>query len=162
MAEAIIIDDGGSTRIKKVKTAGGTGKLNDLIDVHTDVATGPFQELTITCIDETGAPKLPGGATGTTFPLNLGGTGGTFKVISGDHIVEATIINGTDCLLSVKGQNGADPLIEGKHAKGQHRYVVSNAPPIDKIEVKLAGSTTTTTFLVPTNLKIQYTAVVLN
>jgi hypothetical protein len=160
MAEAIIVDDGGSTRIKKVKTTGSAGKLNDLIDVHTDVATGPFTELTITCIDETGTPTLPGGASATTFPLNLGGTGGTFKVISGDHLVEGTIINGTDCLLSVKGQNGADPLIEGKHAKGQHRYVVSNAPPIDKVEVKVAGSTTTKTFTVPA--KVQYTAVVLN
>ena len=161
MAEAIIIDDGGSTRIKKVKNTGNSGKMNDLIDSHTDNTTGPFTQLTITCLDDKGVPTLPNGASPTTFPLNLGGTGGSFKVISGDHIVEATIINTSDCLLSVKGQNGADPLIEGKHAKGQHRYVVSNAPPIERVEVKLANSTTMT-FKVFASMNIQYTAVVLN
>lgn len=160
MAEAIIVDDGGSTRIKQVKSSGATGKLNDLIDVQKDVATGPLTKITITCIDETGTLKLPGGATGSTFPLNLGGAGGTFTVFSGDHRVEGLIVTGDDCLIAVKGVNGAAPLIEGKHAKGQHRYVVSNAPPIDKVEVKVAGSTTTKTFTVPAN--IQYTAVVVN
>ena len=158
MADAVIVDDGGSTRIKQVKSGGSSGKMNDLIDLQKDVARGPFAKITITCLNDEGTPVLPGGASATTFPLNLGSSGGQFVVVSGDHRVECLIVNGNDCLITVTGVNGTVPIIEGRHAKGQHRYVVSNAPPIEKIEVTAVGSSAKT-FTVPN--KTQYTAVVL-
>ena len=163
MAEAIIFDDGGSTRIKQIKTAGATGKLNDLIDVLKDVATGPLKQITITCLDETGAARLPTGAPAGTFPLNLGGAGAVFTITSGDHLVEGTILAGDDCLIQIKSSNAAVvPIVEARHAKGQSRYIVSNAPPIEEIKVKLAGGTTKT-FKVPTAApKIIYTTVIVN
>ena len=51
MAEPVIIDDGGSTRIKQIKGPTATGKLDALLDNLKDTATGPFKKLTISCID---------------------------------------------------------------------------------------------------------------
>jgi len=163
MAEAIIFDDGGSTRIKQMKTAGATGKLNDLIDVLKDVATGPLKKITITCLDENGLAKLPSGASSTTFPLNLNGAGATFSITSGDHVVQGTILPGDDCLIQISSTKPAVvPIVEARHADGQHRYIVSNAPPIKQIDVTPAGGSTKT-FKVPTSSpKIIYTAVIVN
>jgi hypothetical protein len=163
MAEAIIFDDGGSTRIKQIKTAGASGKLNDLIDVLKDVATGPLKKITITCLDEDGAARLPTGASAGTFPLTLGGPGAVFTIASGDHRVEGSILAGDDCLIQIKSVAASVvPIVEGRHAKGQSRYIVSNAPPIDEVTVKLASGTTKT-FKVPTAApKILYTAVIVS
>jgi|SRR5262245_14843074 len=163
MSEAIIFDDGGSTRIKQLKTTGATGKLNDLIDVLKDVATGPLKKITITCLDEDGAARLPTGASAGTFPLTLGGAGAIFTITSGDHQVEGTILPGGDCLIQISSTTASVvPIVEGRHAKGQSRYIVSNAPPIDQVVVKLAGGTTKT-FKVPTAApKILYTAVIVS
>ena len=45
MADAVIIDDGGSTRIKQLKGDEADGKMDDLISEKTDQAKGTFATL---------------------------------------------------------------------------------------------------------------------
>jgi hypothetical protein len=157
MADAIIFDDGGSTRIKQLQQ-----KLDDLLDNLKDFAKGPFSKLRISCIDKDGASKPPTG--GGTFPITLV-KNDTFKVFSGNHRLEGRIVDrsagtgtATDCQITVSGVNGIDPIIEARHNNGQRRYIVSNAPTIDKIEVNAAGPAQT--FGIPAGTI--YTVVILN
>jgi hypothetical protein len=89
----------------------------------------------------------------------------TFKVFSGNHRLEGRIVDrsagsgtATDCQITVSGVSGTEPIIEARHNNGQRRYIVSNAPTIDKIEVNAAGPVQT--FGIPTGTI--YTVVILN
>ena len=165
MADAVVIDDGGSTRIKQLK-GNGNGKLDDLLDAAKDFAKGPFSQLRIACIDVRGVsnpPELNGAAAPAgTFPISMGNNH-TYKLYSGSHRVEGRIVNNpagsvADCQITVSGINGIDPVIEARHNNGQRRYIVSNAPSIDKIEVNAAGPAVT--YTVPTGTV--YTVVILD
>jgi hypothetical protein len=139
MADAVIFDDGGSTRIKQLRR-----KLDDLLDNSKDFARGPFSKLQITCMDENGASGPPTGGAGV-FPIALS-LNHTFKIFSGEHRLEGRIVDrtpggtATDCQITVSGINGTEPIIEARHSKGQRRYIVSNAPAIVKVEVNAQGA----------------------
>jgi hypothetical protein len=157
MGEPVIIDDGGSTRIKQIKGPTATGKLDALLDNLKDTATGPFRKLTISCIDATGAAGPPTGATAATFPINMVNND-TFKIYSGDHRVEGRLVAGDDCDITVSGVNNTEPIIEARQSKGKgRRYIVSNSPTIDKVEVNAVGPVQT--FTVPAGTV--YTMVIL-
>ena len=170
MSEPVLFDDGGSTRIKQLKGPTASGKLDDLLDKQKDFAPGPFAQLTISCLDVAGvsAPPQLGGAAPPlgTFPIAMGNNH-TFKIFSGDHRVEGRIVNRAaavppggvaDCQVTVSGVNNIDPVIEARHGRGQRRYIVSNAPSIEKIDVNAAGPAIT--FTVP--LGTVYTVVILS
>jgi hypothetical protein len=157
MADAVIFDDGGSTRIKQLQR-----KLDDLLDNAKDFAKGPFSKLRISCVDRNGAAQPPTG--GGTFPITLE-KNDTFKIFSGNHRLEGRIVDrsagagtSTDCQITVSGVSGIDPIIEARHNNGQRRYIVSNAPTIDKIEVNADGPVQT--FGIPPGTI--YTVVILN
>jgi hypothetical protein len=157
MADAIIFDDGGSTRIKQLKR-----KLDDLLDNSKDFAKGPFSKLRISCVDADGVSQPPTG--GGTFPIAMV-LNDTFKIFSGNHRLEGRIVDrsagagtATDCQITVSGVNNTEPIIEARHNKGQRRYIVSNAPSIDKIEVNAQGPVQA--FGIP--LGTIYTVVILN
>jgi hypothetical protein len=153
MADAIIFDDGGSTRIKQLQQ-----KLDELLDSQKAIAKGPFSKLRISCVDKDGAAQAPSG--GGTFPITMV-KNDTFKIFSGNHRLEGRIVgNGaaTDCQITVSGVNNIDPIIEARHNNGQRRYIVSNAPTIDKIEVNATGPVQT--FGIPPGTI--YTVVILN
>lgn len=173
MADAVIIDDGGSTRIKQLKGSGpgsASGKIDDLIEVDTSAspahsqgfALGPFSQIQITCLSNAGAVTSLTGA-----PIAMG-LNHTFKVQSGDHRLEGRIVDrsaGTpppgsakDCQMTISGVSGTAPIVEARHNNGQRRYIISNAPPIDKVEVNAAGAPKT--FVVPGGTI--YTVVILN
>lgn len=136
MADAVIVDDGGSTRIKQLRQ-----KLDPLLDNTDAFARGPFSKLRISCVDESGTASEPAGG---TFPITMI-LNDTFKIFSGNHRLEGRIVDGrpggtaTDCKISVTGVNGTDPIIEARSSQGQRRYIVSNAPVIGKIEVNANG-----------------------
>lgn len=158
MADAVIFDDGGSTRIKQLSR-----KLDDLLDNSKDFARGPFSKLRISCMDKSGASGPPTGAGAGTFPIDLV-LNDTFKIFSGDHRLEGRIVDrtpggtATDCQITVSGVNNIEPIIEARHSKGQRRYIVSNAPAIVKIEVNAQGPIQT--FTIPAGTI--YTVVILN
>jgi hypothetical protein len=138
MADAVIFDDGGSTRIKQLGK-----KLDDLLDNSKDFARGPFNKLRISCVDEAGVAGPPTNGDGL-FPITME-LNHTFKIFSGDHRLEGRIVDrrpggtATDCQITVSGVNNIEPIIEARHSKGQRRYIVSNAPGIAKIEVNVEG-----------------------
>ena len=155
MAQPVLIDDGGSTRIKQLKGAGPrptNGVLDNLIEVDTtsapahstDVAIGPFSRIQILCMDSTGAvTSLTGG------PIAMAVTH-TFKVHSGNHRLEGRLVDrtgvtpnpgsATDCQITISGVGGTEPIVEARHNNGQRRYIISNAPPIGKVEVNVIGA----------------------
>ncbi len=165
MAAPVIIDDGGSTRLKQL----GPGKLDNLLEVanvggtnqSSDIAEGEFSQIKIVCVDETGAATTitPGGA-----PIALV-VNDTFEVFSGNHRVHGRIVDrssnppftAADCEITVKAIGGIEPMVEARHHKQQRRYIISNAPAIDKVVVNAAGP--------PQTFPIQnaiYTVVILN
>jgi hypothetical protein len=150
MAQPVLIDDGGSTRIKQLKGGGVTGRLDNLIEVDTssapahssDFAIGPFSQVQIIAMDATGVVTS---LTGTPIAMALNHT---FKVHSGNHRLEGRIVDRTtatppgsaaDCQITISGVGGTEPIVEARHNNGQRRYIISNAPPIGKVEVNAAG-----------------------
>ena len=148
MAQPVLIDDGGSTRIKQLKGGGVSGKLDNLIEVDTssspaksmDVARGAFSQVQIMCMDSVGAVTSLTGA-----PIGMA-ENDTFKVHSGNHRLEGRVVDrsggggtATDCQITISGVGGTEPIVEARHNNGQRRYIISNAPPINKVEVNAAG-----------------------
>jgi len=149
MAQPVLIDDGGSTRIKQLKGGGITGRLDNLIEVDTssapahssDVAVGPFSQVQIKCMDSGGTVTSL-----TATPIAMV-EDDTFKVHSGKHRLEGRIVKRTgtgttaaDCEITISGVSGTEPIVEARHNNGQRRYIISNAPPIGKVEVNAAGA----------------------
>lgn len=167
MAEAVVIDDGGSTRIQHL----GLGKLDKLLEVtnvngtnqSTDCAKGPFSQITVLCVNKTGTAAPP--ALGV-FPIAMK-RDDTFEIFSDQHRVFGKIVDrsanppftATDCEITVKAIGGIEPVVEAKQSKGQRRYIVSNAPAIDKVVINPAGPARASNFNIPNDTI--YTVVVL-
>ena len=156
----MIVDDGRTTRIKQLKgtgPGGASGHLDNLIEVDTssaparstDFALGAFSQITVSCIDSAGAATPPTGAGPTTFPIAMALTH-TFKIHSGEHRLEGRIVDRSggpspagsnrDCQLTISGVNGTEPIVEARANKGQRRYIISNAPPIERVDINAAGA----------------------
>lgn len=137
-ADAVIIDDGGSTRIKQLKGAGGaTGEMDQLMQPgNSDNATGAFSDLRIQFLDNDGKP---GTAITDTFPAGL-----TVVTITSDNgqTLTATVASGNLTLKLIATCAGVEPLVHGKQNGTQRRYVVSNAGAIKKVEIKKGSSAT--------------------
>jgi len=123
-ADAVIIDDGGSTRIKQLKGNVGDGKMDDLISEKTDQAKGKFKSLRIVFFDSDGVAHGP-------IDRNLNAND-RFEIQSGNQQKIVGLMNGAKKLsLSLEsGCTDLDPLVDAKQHKQQRRYIVSNAGPI--------------------------------
>jgi hypothetical protein len=127
-ADAVIIDDGGSTRIKQL-TGTATGKMDDFLDKKKGHPDGDFSNIRVVALR----------ANGTTVftrdqPLKKSDS---FKIISANkQNVEGEMENnGKTIHLSLTSDSvGVEPLVEGKQHQLQRRYVVTNAGPIQKVE----------------------------
>jgi len=171
MPDPVIIDDGGSTRIKQLKSPATTGRMDDLLEVDTvavppqstDFALGPFTQISLICISSAGviATPLPNPA-GATVPLPIPlliGEGFTAFSDNGQRI-DGTVVNrvgqqtggrpgtATDLQITIRSLAANRPIVEAKHA-GQRRYVVSNAGPIQRLVIRKTGPDET--FDVPAN-----------
>jgi hypothetical protein len=157
MADPVIVDDGGSTRIKRLTN--GVGAMNGLLDVDpnanppqsTESVHGPFSHITVVTIDDTGAATtaldtdLVAHDTFTIFSANDQATVGTI-----DHTGKLT--------LSLQGTTHNIPMVEARQLAKKRRYEVTNAGPIQQISGTLNGAAAS--FSIPgTNI---YTAVVLS
>ena len=142
MADAVIVDDGGSTRIKQLKGAGGaTGVMDQLIEPgNSDNAHGAFGDLRIQFLDKDGKP---GTAITDTFPAGL-----TVVTITSDNgqTLTATVASGNLTIKLTATCAGVEPLVHGKQNGNQRRYVVSNAGAIQKVEIKKGSSATNKIF----------------
>ncbi|HZO54570.1 MAG TPA: hypothetical protein VFB63_17790 [Bryobacteraceae bacterium] len=140
MAAEIVIDDGGSTRIKQLGK-----RLDSLLDINSiAVGTGPepgapgsnvkafgdFVTLRVIVITN------DGGSTTTDKPLAVGDT---FQVVSrGEQRIHGLIVAAVGgvaahCLCTIYGISNVEPIISAKQTNGQRRYVVENAGRIKKV-----------------------------
>jgi len=168
MADTVIIDDGGSTRIKQRASVPGNGHMDSLLEVtapgggvgpHSDAsATGLFNSITIVFLSPTGVATM---ASGAAIPL---ATSDTFTVFSDNDqrvdgkIVAATAVTPSKCDITIRGVAGTRPLVEAKHSGIQRRYVIANAGPIISVTVNAAGAPQN----FPTPANTIYTTVILN
>jgi len=132
MADTVIIDDGGSTRIKKVTTTTAVGAMDSLLDVDDrgDGTTGSdhtitdsYSHLRIVIQDKIGKAFE---ITDASF---------TNVVISSGLAQEITVDKNTTSLTLSVFSATSDPIVESKQHKRKRRYVVSNSGPIEKILV---------------------------
>ena len=137
MADAVIIDDGGSTRIKQLKGAQADGNMDDLIAEKTDQAKGTFDSLRIVFFDADGEKHGPIDRALAPNDSFVGNSGNSQK-ITGQ-------LNGAKKLSLSLESSAADvePLVDAKQAKHQRRYIVANAGTIQTVSVTLASVTTT-------------------
>ena len=151
-ADPIIIDDGGSTRLKHNRSTAAAGEMDGLLTVLPNAAgvpqsshsfpspLGAFTALRIVFHGPAGRPtELPAGGGGFAV-----GPGDTILVISGDLTIQMDIMAGNTANLTLLGKlcgtcQPVEPLVEAKQTRRKRRYVVSNSPPIDL--VKLNGAT---------------------
>jgi hypothetical protein len=132
-ADAVIIDDGGSTRVKQIKGAIADGKLDDLISDKTDQAKGKFKKLRIVFFDGDGEPHGP-----IDQDLN---PNDRFEIQSGNGQKVVGELSGQR-KLSLSLESGCvdvEPLVDAKQHKQQRRYIVSNAGPIVTVSVNGAA-----------------------
>jgi hypothetical protein len=161
MADAVIVDDGGSTRIKRLMN--GIGEMDKLLDVDnltdpagtrgsSDSINKTYANLLIVCQDEDGAPKSQAITTFTTIEVasELSQNVRLKKDAGGLRIT----IFGT----------GSDPIVEAKQHKKRRRYIVSNSGPIQTITVDgtlVYDVTNTAKLPAGVNLPIIYTSLVI-
>jgi hypothetical protein len=127
-ADAVIIDDGGSTRIKQLKGT-ASGKMDDFLDKKKGHPDGDFSNIRVVALKADGTPLLT-----RDQPLKKSDS---FKIISANkQNVECEMENnGKTIHLSLTSDSaGVEPLVEGKQHQQQRRYVVTNAGPIQKVE----------------------------
>jgi hypothetical protein len=152
MADPIIVDCGGSTRIKRIMAGGGFGDMRSLLDVadlttliagtgplppgssgSQHLAAGPFANMSIMFQDSAGVPFV--------IPVAAPLPPSFLLVSNGGHNVRGDLLGvagGFNLILTVFSTI-SDPLVEAKqdrndHAKmGRRRYVVNNAGPIKTV-----------------------------
>ena len=134
--DAVIIDDGGSTRIKQQNRT-----LDDLLN-GTDSTANPFTtcQLSIVNIDADGVATQAdlvtsgGASTPTPIPFNKGEA---VVITSGDQKTTITFDRINSRLqidLTPSASTGPKPIVEARQAgSGQRRYIVSNAGAISEV-----------------------------
>src|SRR6266446_10224783 len=156
MSDPVIVDDGGSTRIKHVRSsAGDVGAMESLVNVqpvsgipqssHTfsGASVGAFSQVEVVFIDQ---------ATGTSTS-NAHGLNPNDKVEIVSGSIRVTMdVGASSSTLTISGTTTLEPVVESKQtrvtsssAKRQRRYIVSNAPPIDSITL-IRGTSSTPLF----------------
>ena len=153
MSNPVVIDDGGSTRIKHLKENttmdGLMGQLVGGATVYEDVAAEPFQNpagvfkchLKVRYHQDDGdqqirPPAPAGGATGRDLDLgdtviirSRNGQKATIKFDAATNRMRITL-SANDALV--------DPIVEARQDGGIRRYIVSNAGRIDRVDLQPA------------------------
>ena len=161
VSDPVIIDDGGSTRIRYL-LATGVGAMDSLLDVgplpegspapgisgsqhtFTKVEHTLFTDLKIVFISpDTATPKaiqVAGGGIGGQPPL---APGDKIVIVSGKLTVQVDIDSpsgsGNSVLTSFGSQTSGQPLVGAKQQNKRRHYLVAAAPPVDAVTVTLKG-----------------------
>jgi len=143
MADAVIIDDGGSTRIKQLKGT-ASGKMDDFLDKKRGHPDGDFSNIRVVALKADGTTLLT-----RNEPMNKSDSF-TIESVNAQLVLCEMENNGKtihlslDTLPAVKAL-GVEPMVEGKDHGAQRRYIVSNSGPIKKIEFTDDSAGTTKT-----------------
>jgi hypothetical protein len=161
MADAVVIDDGGSTRIKRILPGSGVGEMDSLLNVKgitttrrgsTHSVNDSFTTVMIVCQDKAGQPFT------VSVPLN-----GDVEISSALGQKVLATPNGAKLDLTVFSDT-SEPIVEAKQHAGKRRYVVSNSGPIETVRVNgtLVYNTSGAPLPQGANTPILYTSVVLS
>jgi hypothetical protein len=138
MADPVIFDCGGSTRVKKILATGGFGAMEKLMDVdgatHQSSHDDPqlFTSVAIVSIDKTGAVTKPAIPAGPLNSVEIGSENGqTVRV----DINPPPAPGKSRITVKSTSAAGPDPLVEAKQVRGKRRYVVINAGAISAVSV---------------------------
>ena len=122
----VIIDDGGSMRIKQLSPA--TKKMDNLLDSKRDSPEGKFNILRIVFFDKEGTRYAKP-------DISLDNDDGfTISAGNGQMLTGDVSHSGKNVDLILTGV--CDPIVEAKHHDNQRRFVVANAGRIEKIEFR--------------------------
>lgn len=132
MAEAVIFDDGGSTRIKRVMTGTAVGAMDSLLDVD-DRGDGTRGSAHTISDSYTKLRIVTQDKTGKAFEI----TDSVFAtVVISSGLAQEIVAEKTAASLTLSVFSGiSDPIVESKQHRKKRRYVVSNSGPIEKITV---------------------------
>ena len=132
MADAVIVDDGGSTRIKRMMNGNAVGAMDSLLDVDNlpdgtrgsdHKITDSFSHLLIVVQDKLGKPFEIKDSSFTSVTISSG-LAQEISAVKNSTSMTLTIFSGV-----------SDPIVESKQHNKKRRYVVSNSGPIEKITV---------------------------
>lgn len=140
MADPIIIDCGGSTRLKRLDS-NGHGEMNKLLNVDpttnpprsdTESVNGPFSHIRVVTVDLNNPPQTP---------LDCDINPGDSFIIASDfgQSVSASISNGKQCAITLIGSANNPPVVEAKQVNQKLRYVVTNAGAINGVTAIING-----------------------
>jgi hypothetical protein len=143
MADPVIIDDGGSTRIKQLKGV-ASGHMDDFLDKKKGHPDGDFSNIRIVALKADGTTLLT-----RNEPMNKSDSF-TITSVNSQLVLCEMENNGKTIHLSLDAEPavkalGVEPMVEGKQHGLQRRYIVSNSGPIKKVEFTddSAGATKT-------------------
>jgi hypothetical protein len=133
MADPVVIDDGGSTRIKQLTD---NSDMDGLIGAHSDLANGRYESpppvlprctLTVVHINSNAAA-----ATVPAVPLN---TGDIVEIVSQNGQMTTVVYRVTRQLdITVSpAAGGAEPMVEARQSGSRRRYIVTNAGTIQTV-----------------------------
>jgi|SoiMethySBSTD1v2_1073268.scaffolds.fasta_scaffold00103_14 hypothetical protein len=133
-ADPVVIDDGGSTRIKRLFLGAGIGEMDKLLDVDaltdptgtrgsSDTINSDYSKLLIVCQDRTGASFSMSFASFTTVTI-ASGLNQNVRCKNLTTKLNITIFSASN-----------DPIVESKQHKKKRRYIVSNSGPIETVSV---------------------------
>jgi len=158
--DAVIIDDGGSTRIKQLKGT-ATGRMDELLEPgNSDNAHGAFGNLRIQYLDKNGVPgaAIVDPALGSPCTITISSANNQTVIADIGNMSKLTVTLSS-------GSAGVEPLVHSKQNGPQRRYVVSNAGSIQKVEVKKGAAAATKIYDILDNTRPEsasvYTMIVL-
>jgi hypothetical protein len=142
MPDPVIIDDGGSTRLKRL-TDSGSATMNGLLNVDphsrppqsSDSLPGPFNHIRVVTIDRGGTP------TRKDYDL-VAADKFTILSCNGQSAVGTIDVAG-QLTITLEGETNNAPLVEAILSQNQLRYEVTNAGRIHQISVTLNGNNNT-------------------
>ncbi len=144
MADAVIIDDGGSTRIKQLPSVTTSGKMDDFLDKKKGHPDGDFSNIRIVALKKDGSTAL------TRNEAMNKSDSFTITSVNAQLVLCEMENNGKTIHLTLDVEPavkalGVEPMVEGKQHGVQRRYTVSNSGPIKKIEFTDDSAGTTKT-----------------
>jgi len=157
MADAVIVDDGGSTRIKRLMS-NGIGEMDSLLDVD-DLTTPANSRGSTHDINKAYTTAVIGCQDNTGTVANVAITfNGPIEISS--QLDQSVLISKTNTKLTITVfSKVSDPIVEAKQHKKKRRYVVANSGPIQTVKVN--GTKVYDVNNSPTGNDVIYTSIVI-
>ena len=138
MSDPVIIDCGGSTRIKQLLSAGNSDTLDPLVDVDFNNGSGEYES------NAPASANAPGGFTSVNIVYidqagNAAADPNSPFTVAANNKIDVTSDNNQRVTVTIKAATadikvhatgGIQPFVEGRSYKKKRRYEISNAGPI--------------------------------